>query len=192
MLHKNIELNAQVSSYRSHNRTRLEQGLQLSRQHLSNESFIVNQYLAQYRNLCGSTTYFLEQHANKRLIVDVLEQAFTGRNNLKLFRRSILHFGRQHNALVYAESALYLSQLTPPQKQALMRGRTAIGKLLDPTKRGLIEKHDVDCHWIPAPTELNTRYPYALMRHYQLLYQGAVCADIREVLNHESLQRIEH
>lgn len=191
MLYKNIEHQAQGIPHPNHTRTKLRLAFPLKEQHQRSQPYVVNQYLAEYQALKGSTTYFLEHQAQKKLSVDVVEQAFIGHPTLQLFRRAILRFGPTCNALIYAESLLNLSLFTAYQKRALMRGSIAIGKLLDPQQLGLIQKNDIHEQWIHTPDELNTRYPFALMRHYHLLYQGEVCAEIREVLNHESLQRID-
>lgn len=142
--------------------------------------------------LQGSTTYFLESRADAPIEVDVLDQTRAvdrdGRDVLHRVSRLYLHTPTR--ALVVAEADIYLDGLAPALRDALCARSTGIGKLLDPDNRGLIGKLDLGADVVVAPAALQTRCTWALRRHYRLRFADAVCADIRETFNDESLERL--
>jgi hypothetical protein len=152
---------------------------------------VFSERLAEYLALRGSTTFFLQSVSGATVGVEVLHQHVENSQAKGdiLHRLSRLHVRGAHNIVLVAESAVQLRFLDALQRQKLIGREEGIGKLLDPDNRGLIEKIDIDVKRIQAPTDLRTDLDWAVSRHFALNYNGIVCAEIREVVNNESLGR---
>jgi chorismate-pyruvate lyase len=149
--------------------------------------------LAEYLALQGSTTFFLQAVSGTAVEVEVLHQ-FVEKHPEKgeiLRRHSRLYVGDERNVILVAESAVRLSFLDACQQQKLIGCEEGIGKLLDPGNRGLLEKNDIQVLRVHAPSSLRTRLDWAISRHFALKYRGVDCAEIREILNNESLERAQ-
>lgn len=148
--------------------------------------------LSEYLALTGSTTFFLGAFSEASVKVQVLRQYFErDANGERVLRRlSRLYLRRSDEPVVVADSTVAMARLTPSQQERLISKNEGIGKLLDPDNLGLIEKCDIEVVRVRAPRSLRTRSRWAICRRFALLYNGAACAEIREVLNNESLGRL--
>lgn len=149
--------------------------------------------LTEYLAMQGSTTFFLQAIAGMTVEVEVLHQYV---ENLPdkgdiLRRFSRLYVRHARNIILVAESAVRLSFLDTRQQQKLIDGEEGIGKLLDPGNRGLLEKNDIETMRVHAPSSLRTELSWAISRHFALKFKGVHCAEIREIVNNESLGRAQ-
>jgi chorismate-pyruvate lyase len=149
--------------------------------------------LTEYLALQGSTTFFLQAVSGMTVEVEVLHQYVEKRPDKTdvLHRFSRLYVRHARNIILVAESAVLLSFLDTRQQQKLIEGREAIGKLLDPENRGLLEKDDIETICVHAPPSLDTDLNWAISRHFALKFKGIHCAEIREIVNNESLDRAQ-
>lgn len=152
----------------------------------------VSGHLADYLALPGSTTYFLEQRAGRRIGVEVLEQRTEHESprGAVLHRRSRLYLDAPENALLIADAEVLLDRLAPAQRARALDGSEGLGRLLDPDNRGRLHKRDLEIVWLPAPILLRVKARWAVARRFDLLIEGEPCARIREILSHESLARL--
>ncbi|MFZ2754077.1 MAG: hypothetical protein WAZ48_11590 [Lysobacteraceae bacterium] len=147
--------------------------------------------LTEYLALQGSTTFFLQAVSGMAVDVDVLHQhveKHPGKGDI-LHRFSRLYVRHERNVIVVAESVVQLSFLDSLQRRKLIDREEGIGKLLDPEHRGLLEKSDIAVMRVCAPPTLHTDLDWAISRHFALKFKGVQCAEIRELVNNESLER---
>jgi chorismate-pyruvate lyase len=149
--------------------------------------------LTDYLALQGSTTFFLQAVSGMAVEVEVLHQYVEKRSDKgDLLRRlSRLYVRHARNIIVVADSTVQLSFLDSRQRQTLIARKEGIGKLLDPGNLGLLEKSDIETMRVHAPLSLQTNMDWAISRHFALKYKGAHCAEIREIVNNESLDRAQ-
>jgi chorismate-pyruvate lyase len=148
--------------------------------------------LGDYLALSGSTTYFLERHAGRRVGVEVLAQRIEydqARGNV-LHRASRLYLDMPRNALLLADVEVFLDRLSTSQRDSMLDGHEGLGRLLDPHNHGHLRKRDLEVAWVPAPPLLCVAGTHALARLFELLMEGEACARIREIVNEESLARL--
>ncbi len=152
----------------------------------------VSGHLADYLALPGSTTYFLEQRAGRRIGVEVLQQRTEHEpsRGAVLHRRSRLYLDAPDNALLIADAEVLLDRLAPMQRARALDGSEGLGRLLDPDNRGRLHKRDLEIVWLPAPILLRVGAGWAVARRFDLLMEGEPCARIREILSRESLARL--
>lgn len=149
--------------------------------------------LIEYLAMQGSTTFFLQTASGMTVEVEVLHQHIEKHpgNGDILRRTSRLYVRCARNIILVAESTVQLSFFDARQRQRLMDGGEGIGKLLDPDNSGLLEKNDIEVMRVHAPSSLRTDQEWAISRHFALKFRGAHCADIREIVNNESLGRAQ-
>lgn len=148
--------------------------------------------LGEYLALSGSTTYFLERHAGRRVGVEVLAQRMEhdqARGNV-LHRASRLYLDMPRNALLIADAEVFLDRLSTSLRDSMLDGHEGLGRLLDPHNRGHLRKRDLDVTWVVAPPLLCVASTRAVARSFELLMEGEACARIREIVNEESLARL--
>ncbi|MBA2239210.1 MAG: hypothetical protein H0W24_11005 [Lysobacter sp.] len=152
-----------------------------------------SQRLTDYLALQGSTTFFLQALSGTAVEVDVLHQCVEpcpDKGDV-LRRFSRLYVRHAHNVLVVAESAVCLSFFDSGQQERLIARKHGIGKLLDPTNCGLLQKVDIETSRVHAPPSLRTDLDWAISRHFALRFKGVHCAEIREIVNDQSLERAQ-
>ncbi|MDQ3510097.1 MAG: hypothetical protein M3414_00105 [Pseudomonadota bacterium] len=149
--------------------------------------------LTEYLALQGSTTFFLQAVSGTAVEVDVLHQYVEKRPDKGdiLRRLSRLYVRHAHNIIVVAESAVLLSFFDTAQRQKLIACKDGIGKLLDPANSGLLLKDDIETIRVHAPPSLRTDLDWAISRHFALKFKGVHCAEIREIVNNQSLERAQ-
>ncbi|MBN8213872.1 MAG: hypothetical protein J0M09_13205 [Xanthomonadales bacterium] len=157
----------------------------------SRTEFAFSERLTEYLALQGSTTFFLQAVSGMAVEVDVLHQHVENHpgNGDILHRFSRLYVRHERNVIVVAESVVQLSFLDTRQRQKLIDREEGIGKLLDPEHLGLLEKSDIAIVCVRAPLTLHTDLDWAISRHFALKFNGVQCAEIREFVNNESLER---
>lgn len=104
----------------------------------------VSERLTEYLALQGSTTFFLQAVSGTAVEVDVLHQ-YVQQSPDKgeiLHRFSRLYVRHAHNIVVVAESVVRLCFFDAAQQRKLIACKDGIGKLLDPTNSGLLQKDD--------------------------------------------------
>lgn len=149
--------------------------------------------LTEYLALQGSTTFFLQAVSGMTVEVEVLHQyveKFPDKGDI-LRRISRLSVRHARNIILVAESAIQLSFLDARQQQTLIARKEGIGKLLDPGNRGLLKKNDIETLRVHAPPSLHTNLDWAISRHFALKFKDVHCAEIRELVNNESLERAQ-
>lgn len=154
---------------------------------------VFSERLTEYLALQGSTTFFLQAVSGAAIEVEVLHQHVESHPDKGdiLRRLSRLYVRHTRNIILVAESAVQLSFLDARQQQSLIACKEGIGKLLDPGNRGLLEKSDIETMRVHAPTILQTELDWAISRHFALKFNGIDCAEIREIVNNESLERAQ-
>lgn len=162
---------------------------------MTQNAWAFSEALAEFIQLKGSTTFYLESRSafNTEVEVEVLEQSIeaapsAGGEVLRRVSRLYLH--HPEHALVVAESRIFLAKLPQCYRDALAARSTGIGKVLDPNNLGLIEKQDIDTVIVRAPHLLRTQCDWAVSRLYRLWFNGVCCAEIRETCNDQSLARL--
>ena len=158
-----------------------------SRSFLTEAAF--SERLIEYLAMQGSTTFFLQAVSGMVVEVEVLQQHIERHpgNGDILRRLSRLYVRSERNVLLVAESTVQLSFFDARQRQRLIDGKEGIGKLLDPDNDGLLEKNDIEVMCVHAPPSLRTDQDWAISRHLALKFRSEYCADIREIVNNESL-----
>lgn len=154
---------------------------------------VFSERLTEYLALQGSTTFFLQAVSGMAVEVDVLHQ-HVEKHPCKgdiLRRLSRLYVRHARNIILVAESAVQLCFLDAGQRKSLVACEQGIGKLLDPGNRGLLEKQDIETIRVHAPDILQTDLDWAISRHFALKFRGVDCAEIREIVNNESLERAQ-
>ena len=149
--------------------------------------------LIEYLALQGSTTFFLQAVSGMAVEVEVLHQyveKLPDKGDI-LRRLSRLYVRHARNIILVAESAVELSFLDARQQQTLIARKEGIGKVLDPGNRGLLKKNDIETLHVRAPPSLHTNLDWAISRHFGLKFKGIHCAEIRELVNNESLERAQ-
>jgi chorismate-pyruvate lyase len=149
--------------------------------------------LTEYLALQGSTTFFLQAISGMTVEVEVLHQyveKLPDKGDI-LRRLSRLYVRHARNIILVAESAVQLSFLDARQQQTLIARKEGIGKLLDPGNCGLLKKNDIETVRVHAPSSLHTNLDWAISRHFALKFKGVHCAEIRELVNNESLERAQ-
>lgn len=162
---------------------------------MAQSALAFSEVLTEFLQLRGSTTFYLEARSAFRTEVDVevLEQSIEAEPSMggEVLRRvSRLYLHQPEHALVVAEATIYLAKLPKRYHDALIARAIGIGKVLDPNNLGLIEKQDIDAVIVRAPSLLRTHCGWAVSRLYRLWFDGACCAEIREICNDESLARL--
>lgn len=149
--------------------------------------------LIEYLALQGSTTFFLQAVSGMAVEVEVLRQHIeTCHEKGDVLRRlSRLYVRRTRNVVLVAESAVQLSFFDARQQQRLIGREEGIGKVLDPANCGLLEKNDIEVVCVYPPASLQTSLDWAISRHFALKFKGVHCAEIREIVNNESLERAQ-
>jgi chorismate-pyruvate lyase len=148
--------------------------------------------LSDYLALSGSTTYFFERLAGRRVSVQVLEQRAQQdpHRGEVLHRRSRLYLDAPSNALLIADVEVLLDRLAPDERLRVLRGHEGLGRLLDPDNRGRLRKRDLEQVWLPTPPLLCVGDTRALARTFELLIDDLSCAWIREIVSPASLARL--
>ncbi len=154
---------------------------------------VFSERLTDYLALQGSTTFFLQAVSGAAVEVEVLHQHVENRPDTGdiLRRLSRLYVRHARNIILVAESTVALSFLDARQQRILIDRKEGIGKLLDPGNRGLLEKIDIQTVRVQAPPSLGTDLDWAVSRHFALKFKGVHCAEIREIVNNESLERAQ-
>jgi chorismate-pyruvate lyase len=152
---------------------------------------VFSERVTAYLALRGSTTFFLQAVSGMTVEVDVLHQHIEKHPDKGeiLHRLSRLYVRNTRNIILVAESVVQLSFLDVGQRRKLIGREEGIGKLLDPGNLGLLEKNDIGITRVHAPASLRTSLDWAISRHFALKYNGVHCAEIREIINNESLER---
>ena len=154
---------------------------------------VFSERLTEYLALQGSTTFFLQAVSGMAVEVEVLDQyveKLPDKGDI-LHRISRLYVRHARNIILVAESAIQLSFLDARQQQTLIARKEGIGKLLDPGNHGLLKKNDIETLRVHAPLSLHTHLDWAISRHFALKFKGVQYAEIRELVNNESLERAQ-
>ena len=160
---------------------------------LANRDSLYERDIQRLLDSTGSTTFFLEQLAGRRInVVVILQKILEEHGVAQLYRESLLYCITSDSPILFSVCLLDLEAFLPQELEQLWAGSRPLGKIVDPDNAGQLRK--VNSSWdsrfdphLSGKLKTNTMLCYT--RHYDLFVSDRRVGKISEGFNEGSIAR---